>query len=501
VLPRAWEVLEWGLLTAEQTAVVVTQLSPLSAPDQLRVWQRLLARLSGAGLPPARLTKLLRQWVIEADREGAEQRRRQAELDRRVEYRRRGDGLHDLFAFGFRAPVMQAILSRIQDRSAPFGADDDRTADQRRFDALVDMLMGRDRVPGCGAATAGAACGCRLGEAAPCGADVQVHVPIGGALGITDEVAELVGHGPIESDLLQDLLANSPRLTPVFVDEVGIPVAVGTPLPPIPRDDPAALRAALLQLAEQPPPPKLHPRHPNDHPPPEAPARAPAEPDAHAGPASGSAATSARSGPPRLRSATLIDEVLLAATALGAVLPGAHPTGRPGPYKVTGRLRRLLFTRALRCEFPGCGARAVRCDAEHDLPWPAGPTCACNLGPCCRRHHRVKQEGWTKTRQADGSVRWTTRTGRTWTSRNQHQPPATPVRALPHLPTPNPLDELSPSQLEEALWWLAECPDDPAGLELRTEDREPDDTDRTRQRLVSGDTSWSLDLQNPYAWL
>jgi hypothetical protein len=215
-----------------------------------------------------------------------------------------------------------------------------------------------------------------------------------------------------------------------------------------------------------------------------------------------SAATSSLKPPTRHEPIAPGDDLLLAAAALGAALPGAHPAGQPGPYKVTGRLRKLLFTRAPRCEFPGCGARAVRCDAEHDLAWPQGPTCACNLGPCCRRHHRVKQEGWTKTRQVDGSVRWTTRTGRTWTSRNQHQPPATPIRALPSIPTPNPFDELSPSQLEEALWWLAECPDDPAGLELRAEDREPDDdTDRTRQRLVSGDTSWSLDLQNPYAWL
>jgi hypothetical protein len=50
--------------------------------------------------------------------------------------------------------------------------------------------------------------------------------------------------------------------------------------------------------------------------------------------------------------------------------------------------------RAPRCEWPGCGARASRCDLDHDLAWPHGATCACNCGPLCRRHHRAKQLAW-----------------------------------------------------------------------------------------------------------
>ena len=69
------------------------------------------------------------------------------------------------------------------------------------------------------------------------------------------------------------------------------------------------------------------------------------------------------------------------------------------------------------------------------------------------------------------------------------------------LPTPNPLDELSPLQREEETWWLAGCPDDPEGLELRAQDIEPPDEDRMRRRLQTGDTAWSLDLADPFAWL
>jgi hypothetical protein len=492
VLPQAMQALEWGLLTPEQSGTVVAQLSPLQPPVQLAVWQRLLARLTGAALPPARLTELLRRWVIEADTAAAEGRRRAAEQDRRVEYRRREDGLVDLFAHGLRGPEAQAILSRISDRSAPFGPDDERTADQRRFDAFRDLLMGRNPLPPdhvCADAACSphdrAGCGCRSGEAAPCGADVQVHVTLNAALGTTDEPAEVAGHGPIEPDQLQDLLLNAARLTPVFIDGSGVPVAVGRTLPAPERGDPAALREALLRLAEQRPPEVLHPQHAHDHPPG---ATTPVKERVAVAPVSLTAR--ARPRPPLLPNALLPN----------ALLPNAHPANKPGAYRVAGKLRRLLLARAPRCEFPGCGARAVRCDMEHDIAWPVGPSCACNLGPCCRRHHRVKQQGWTKMRGEGSAVDWTSPTGRAWSSTPQHQPPAPPLRELPHLSGADPLSELSPRQLEEELWWLAECPDDLGSLELRAVDRETAEHDRARQRLEDGDTRWGLDLQNPYAW-
>jgi hypothetical protein len=121
-----------------------------------------------------------------------------------VDYRLRPDGLGDLFCTGFRAPDLHAILSRIAARSVPWGAQDDRTADQRRFDAVRDLLLGRDTLPPGGdqPAHCGAGCGCRAGQPVPCGAELVVHVPLGAALGVTDEVAELAGHGPLEPDLL-----------------------------------------------------------------------------------------------------------------------------------------------------------------------------------------------------------------------------------------------------------------------------------------------------------
>ncbi|HET9517967.1 MAG TPA: hypothetical protein VFO77_09605, partial [Actinoplanes sp.] len=382
-------------------------------------------------------------------------------------------------------------------------------AEQRRFDAFRDLLLGRDQLPlqdgdgpcqtGCGCRAGQAApCGCRPGQPVPCGAALAVHVPLGGALGTTDEPAELVGHGPLEPDLLAELLLSAPRLRPVWVGQDGTPVAVGDRVIVPDRGDRGSVRDALLRLAS-PPPPELQPRHPQDHAldhrpdrsrdhPPAAQRDHPPDgpPDPPSDPPSGppSAGTPAPAAPP----------------------PGAaHPADSPGGYRPPRRLRRLIAARAPRCEWPGCGARAVRCDAEHDLAWPDGPTCACNLGPCCRRHHQVKQHGWTKTR-TDAGVRWTGRTGRDRLAPSQHEPVAEPVRPLPAVPTPSPLDELSPLQVEAELAALDLLPTDdwtnhlpPADHE--PEDTEPGDTDRLGHRLLHTDIGWTLDLADPYRWL
>ncbi len=285
-LPGALEATECGLLTVEQSATVTAQLSPLPFPIRRQVWQRLQQRLidaadAGSLLPPARLAELLARWVREADPVDAVERRRRAEEERRLSYRRREDGLGDLFAFGFTGPDLQAALTRIRNRSHPVGPDDDRTAEQRRFDAFKDLLLGRDPLPlkdphdptqpcACRARPAGggrAACGCWPGSPVPCGAQMLVHLTSGTALGTSDAPAELVGHGTIESDLLESMLLAAPRLRPVWTDEHGLPVAVGDQVVVPERDDPASVRQALLHLAGLPPPPVRHPRHPEDHPP------------------------------------------------------------------------------------------------------------------------------------------------------------------------------------------------------------------------------------------
>ena len=64
-------------------------------------------------------------------------------------------------------------------------------------------------------------------------------------------------------------------------------------------------------------------------------------------------------------------------------------------YVPSEGLARLVRAREPHCRMPGCRRAAQRCDLDHTVPWPVGPTSASNLGPLCRRHHVLKTHaGW-----------------------------------------------------------------------------------------------------------
>lgn len=482
-----------GLVTVEQVRVVVDVLADAEAEVAAAVWGRLRSRLEqdaavGAVLPPARTAELLRRWLIEADPEAAVQRRQQAEdSDADVQLWRRRDGLADIAIRGMTGPNAQACAQLIRAHADPFGADDERPLGRRLRDAAVDLILGRTALPfpeGAGADGPGCGrprCGCSQTQAAPCGASIQVLVPLTAALGTGDEPAELVGHGPLESDLLQALLRADPVLTRVWVDpDTGVPVAADEQTWRPGRNDPTALRGALLDIARGQPSRPREPVHPDDH---------RSAPSGSGGAEAGGpdALVGEAHGPPR-------------------VLEHPHPAGTPGPYVTPRWLRRLLTVRSPRCEWPGCGRRAgsesgAGCDVDHDVPWPAGPTCGCNTGPLCRRHHRIKQLGWVKQRRPGGHLRWTDPTGRRWFTRSPHQPPAAPRRPLPPIDA-DPVTTSSPHEYAE-MRWDADPGDpffdgsEPSGLAPQRRDGWPwRDTAGDRYRY--GD-AW-VRLDDPTAW-
>jgi len=86
-------------------------------------------------------------------------------------------------------------------------------------------------------------------------------------------------------------------------------------------------------------------------------------------------------------------------------------------YRPSRKLRHLVNARNTTCTAPGCSQPAARCDLDHTDPWEqGGPTCACNLAPLCRHHHRCKQaQGWRLDQPQPGVLTWHTPTGRTYT--------------------------------------------------------------------------------------
>jgi hypothetical protein len=90
-----------------------------------------------------------------------------------------------------------------------------------------------------------------------------------------------------------------------------------------------------------------------------------------------------------------------------------HAAAEPR-YTPSRRLAHLVRARTATCDAPGCNAQAIHADLDHTEPYPQGPTCQCNLGPRCRRHHKAKQApDWNVEQPEPGVIRWTLPSGRT----------------------------------------------------------------------------------------
>ncbi len=85
-------------------------------------------------------------------------------------------------------------------------------------------------------------------------------------------------------------------------------------------------------------------------------------------------------------------------------------------YEPPQAMRDLVIARDRTCRGPGCRMPAERCDLDHTVEWPCGPTCAGNLCALCRSHHRLKTHTDTTYRpNGHGGHTWTLPSGRTYT--------------------------------------------------------------------------------------
>lgn len=95
-----------------------------------------------------------------------------------------------------------------------------------------------------------------------------------------------------------------------------------------------------------------------------------------------------------------------------------------GTYRPSRRLRNFIRVRDPICTFPGCRRRSHRCQLDHIVPFPEGPTTRANLQPVCQHHHNLKTHGhWQARRNRAGTITWTSPHGVVATHDSEAEPP------------------------------------------------------------------------------
>ena len=249
--------------------------------------------------------------------------------------------------------------------------------DVLRARALLDLLLGQDSRPG------------QDGAANPAGgfaARVTLTVPLATLTDLADRPGEMAGLGPVDPWLARDLAnaaAASPKTTWCMTVTDGQGHAVGH----------GCAR----------PEPKRHRKRARDGP-------------------GFSFTAAAKPGTWRLRTPGGGPDLIVTLDPI-TTQECDHRFQAKG-HDPGVKLRHLSQVRHATCTGPWCRHPAAHCDFEHNTPYEAGGrTCLCNGGPKCRRDHRLKQDPrWTVDQLPDGTFRWTTPTGRRYTTEPTRYP-------------------------------------------------------------------------------
>ncbi|AZP23337.1 HNH endonuclease [Streptomyces aquilus] len=179
-----------GRISYVQAMAVAEQLEVLDDEVAGRVEAALVDKMPGQAAGQTRAA--LRRQILRADPKGAEERHRARVGERRIQHYPQDDGMA---LFGAVLPAQQAALMEqaVDVRARGYEADG-RSLEQKRVDALFDLVVNQP-----GASVSGEAAGGRSA------AVVQVTVPFDVLLGADDGPAELKGYGSIGASQAREL--------------------------------------------------------------------------------------------------------------------------------------------------------------------------------------------------------------------------------------------------------------------------------------------------------
>jgi hypothetical protein len=370
-----------GILRRSKVAIIARAAALLDPAEARAAEAKVLDR--AGRLTPGGLRAAMARAVMEVAPEKARKRREVAARFARVERWAEDSGNAALAGRELPPDEVFAVDQRITWWAGELkNAGLEGGMDELRARAYLDLLLGKDSRPG--------QYGVAVNPAGGIAARMNLTVPLGTLTRLAGRPGEIAGIGPIDPWLARDLAAAA-AANPKTTRCVTVTHHQG----------PAHAHGCAR------PEPKRH--------------RKRAGPGTRAGPGFAFTAT-AEPGTWRLR------------------VPGGGPgllvsfdpmdTGRcDHRFQATGhdpgaKLRHLSQVPHATCTGPWCRRPAARCDFDHNIPYQAGGrTCLCNGGPKCRHDHRLKQDPrWKVDQLPDGTFKWTTPTGRTYTTEPTQYP-------------------------------------------------------------------------------
>jgi hypothetical protein len=442
-LPKTMGLFRAGRLAESRVKIIVYATAPLDR-DEARAVEELVLGRAGR-LTPGGLRQAIARAVMDVAPDKARNRREAAKKDARVQ--RWAEDSGNAALMGRELPPAEVLAA---DQRITAWAHELRDAglegcmDELRARAYLDLLLGKDSRPrpgqdsqraapdgggnsadgGDGRGTGGPGSGGPRGGGPGSGGPAGPRVPGPGGPGagvvpagfavrgtltvplvtlaqLADRAGELGGIGPIDPWLARDL-AGAAALNPKTTWCVTVTGGQG--------------HAVAHGCAR--PAPKSRGRR-------EKPGGPGGTRD---GPAGFSFTPEGRDGPPggygtwRLRTPGDGPDLIIELYPLGTD-PCDHRLQAAG-HDPGARLRHLARIRHATCTSPVCRRPATQSDFEHNIPYEAGGrTCLCNAGPKCRHDHRLKQHPrWKVEQLADGTFRWTTPSGRSYTTEPTRYP-------------------------------------------------------------------------------